>query len=169
MSCSFLLYSKVNQLFSRQAMSDSSQLHGLQHTRLPYSSHSPRVYSSSCHWLGSAIQPSYPQSPSSAFNLSHLWGPFQWASSSHQSIGASASASVLPKSTEGRFPLGLTGLISLQSKGLSRVFSSTTVWKYRFFSALPSLLSSSHTRACLLEALNMWTSVGKVIAFLHTV
>ena len=58
------------------------------------------------HWLGGAIQPSYPQSPSSsAFNLSHLRGLFQWASSSHQSIGASASASVLPKSIEGRFPL----------------------------------------------------------------
>ena len=117
------------------------------------------------HWLGSAIQPSYPQSPSSsAFNLTHLRG-LQWASSSHQSIGASASASILPKGIEGRFPLGLTGWIPLQSKGLSRVFSSTTVWKHQFFSILPFLLSSSHTHTCLLGALTMWTSVGKVIAF----
>ena len=57
--------------------------------------------------------------------------------SSGQSIGASASASVLPMNSPGRFPLGLTGLISLQSKGLSRVFSNTTIWKPHFFSTQP--------------------------------
>ena len=63
---------------------------------------------------------------------------------SYQNIGASASASVLPMSIQGWFPLGLTGLISLQSKGLSRVFSSTTVQRHQFFGALPSLWSNSH-------------------------
>ena len=64
--------------------------------------------------------------------------------SSGQSIGASASASILPMNIQGCFPLGLTCLISLQSKGLSRVFSSTTVQKNQFFSAQTSLRSSSH-------------------------
>ena len=61
-----------------------------------------------------------------------------------QSIGVSASASVLPMKIQDLFPLGLTGLISLQSKGLSRVFSSTTVRRHQFFSAQPFILSSSH-------------------------
>ena len=68
-----------------------------------------------------------------------------------QSIGASASASGLPKSIQDWFPLGLIGLIPLLSKGLSRVFSSTTVGKHHFFSAQPSLCSSSHIHTWLLE------------------
>ena len=74
---------------------------------------------------------------SSPFNLSQHQGLFQWIGSSHktaQSIGASASASALPMNIQGWFCLGLTGLISLQSKGLSRVFSSTTVGRHQFFS-----------------------------------
>ena len=67
------------------------------------------------------------------------------------SIGASASASVLPVNIQGCFPLGLTGLISLLLKGLSRVFSSTAIWKHQFFSAQPSLWSSSHINTWLLE------------------
>ena len=67
------------------------------------------------------------------------------------SIGASASALVLPMSIQGWFPLGWTGWISLQSRGLSRVFSNTTVQKHQFFSTLPSLWSSSHNRMWLLE------------------
>ena len=70
-----------------------------------------------------------------------------------QSIGASASASVLPVSIQGWFPLRLIGLISLLSKGLSRVFSSITVPKHQFFSMLPSLWSSSHIQTWLLERL----------------
>ena len=66
---------------------------------------------------------------------------FAWGG---QSIGASASASVLPMNIQGMFPLGLTGLISLLPKGLSRTFSSTTIGKHQFFSAQPSLWSSSH-------------------------
>ena len=68
-----------------------------------------------------------------------------------QSIGASASASVLPTNIQGWFPLGLTLLISFKSKGLSRVFSSTTIWKHRFFSPLLSLQSYSHIHTGLLE------------------
>ena len=68
-----------------------------------------------------------------------------------QMIGASASASVLPKNIQGWFPLGLTGLISLLYKGLLRIFSNTTVWKHQFFVAQPSLWSNSHIHTCLLE------------------
>ena len=99
------------------------------------------------HWVGDAIQPSHPLPSSSpfAFNLSQHQGLLQWISSSplgSQSIGASSSASVLPMNILDWFPLGLTGLISLQSKGLSRVFSSITIWKHQFFSAQPSLWSN---------------------------
>ena len=73
-----------------------------------------------------------------------------------QSTGASASVSVLPMNIQGRFPLGLTGWISLQSKGLSRVFSSTTIWKHQFFSAQPSLWSNSHIHTWLLEKPQFW-------------
>ena len=67
------------------------------------------------------------------------------------SIGTSISASVLPKSIQGRFPLRLIDLISLLSKWFSRVFTSTTVWKHQFFGSLPSILSSSHIHIRLLE------------------
>ena len=85
-----------------------------------------------------------------------------------QSIGASASASVLPMNIQGWFPFGLTGWI-LQSKGLSRVFSNTTVQKHQFFGAQPSLWSNSHIHIWLLEktiALTIWTFVGKVMSLL---
>ena len=82
------------------------------------------------HWVNDAIQPSCPlSSPSPALSLSQHQGLFQLVGSSHQVtkvIGASASASVLPMNIQGWFTLGLTGLISLKSKGLSRVFSNTT-------------------------------------------
>ena len=84
------------------------------------------------NWIGDAIQPPHPLLPTSpfAFNLSQHQGIFpvsQLFESGNQSIGASASASVLPMNIQDWFPLGWTGLISLQSKGLSRLFSSTTV------------------------------------------
>ena len=75
----------------------------------------------------------------------------QLFASGGQSIGPSTSISVLPMNIQSWFPLGLTGLISLVSKGLSRVFSSTTIWNHQFFSAQPSLWSSSHPHAWLLE------------------
>ena len=86
---------------------------------------------------------SFPASES--FLMSQLF------TSGGQSIGASASASFLPMNIQGWFPLGLMGLISLLSKGLSRVFSSTTVWKHQFFSTQPSLWSNSHIQTQLQE------------------
>ena len=96
-----------------------------------------------CSLLSSTCPQSFPALAS--FPVSRL---FPWGG---QSIGASASASVLPMNIQGWFPLGLMGLISLLSKGLSRVFSSTTVWKYQFFGIHPSLWSNSHIRTWLLE------------------
>ena len=95
------------------------------------------------HWVGDAIQPSHPLSPTSspAFNLpQHESFPVNWLfTSGGQSIGASTSASVLPMNIQGWFSLGLTGLISLQPKRLSRVFSRTTNLKHQFSSTQPSL------------------------------
>ena len=95
------------------------------------------------HWVSDDIQPSHPlSSPSPAFNLSQHQGLFQWVrlfTSGGQSIGVSASTSVLPMNIQDWFPLGLTGWISLQCKGLWRVFSNTTVQKHQFFSAQLSL------------------------------
>ena len=78
--------------------------------------------------------------------------PISWLlTSSGQSIGVSASEPVLPMNIQGWFPLGLTGLISWLSKGLSRVFSSTIIWKHPFFGARPSLWSNFHIQMWLLE------------------
>ena len=95
--------------------------------------------------------------------------PMSWLfTSGGQIIGASASAPVLPMNIQGWFPLGLTGLISLQSKGLSRVFSSTTVQKHQFFGAQSSLWSISHTGATTGKAiaLTRWTFFIKVMSLL---
>ena len=77
--------------------------------------------------------------------------PVSWLLASDAQIIEASMASVLPMSIQGWFPLGLTGLITLLSKRLSRVFSSTTIWKHQFFSAQPSLWSSSHIHSWLLE------------------
>ena len=82
---------------------------------------------------------------SRSFSMSQLF------TSGGQSIRAKASGSVLPMNIQGWFPLGLTGLISLLFKGLSRVFSSTTIWKHQFFGVHPSLRSNSHIGTWLLE------------------
>ena len=99
------------------------------------------------HWVGDAIQPSHPLLPPSAFafNLSQHQALFQSVSLCIRwpNIRALALPSFLPMNTQGWFPLGLTGLILL-SKGLSRDFSSTTIWKHQFFSTQPSLWSSFH-------------------------
>ena len=126
----------------------------LQHTRFPCPSISPGVCSNSyprsrwCHpIISSSLIPfsscfqSFPAS--GYFSLSWLFP------SGGQSIGASAS--VFSVNIRGRFPLRLTGLISLQSKGLSKVFSNTTVQKHWFFSIQPSLWSNSHIHKWLLE------------------
>ena len=100
------------------------------------------------HWVSDAIQPSHPLSSPfpPTFNLSQHNGLFKWVRSSHQvaSVEASASASVLSMNIQEWFPLELTGLISLQSKGLSRVYTNTTVQKHPFFSAQLCLWSNSH-------------------------
>ena len=135
-------------VFSSSVVSDALRPYALQHTRLPCPSPTPGACSNSCQlsqWchpiISSSVIPfsscsqSFPASGS--FPMSRLF------TSGGQSIGASASASVLPVNIQGWFPLGLTGLISLLSKGLSRVFSSTTIWKHQFFGTQPSLWSSS--------------------------
>ena len=86
-----------------------------------------------------------------SFPASESFPVSQLFASGSQSTGASASASVLPMSIQGWFPLGLTSLISLQSKGFWRVFSITTIWKHQFFSAQPSLRSNSHICTWLIE------------------
>ena len=96
------------------------------------------------HWVDDAIQPSHPLSSPSlpTFNLSQHQGLFKWVSSSHQvakGFRVSASASVLPLNIRDWFPLGSIGWISLQSRGLSRVFSNTTVQKHRFVGTQLSL------------------------------
>ena len=105
-----------------------------------------------CHPLSSCLQ-SFPASES--FPVSQLFA------SGGQSIGASVSTSVLPMNIQGWFPLGWTGWISLQSKGLSRVFSSTTIRKHQFFSAQPSLWSNCHITTGKTIALTTRTLVGK--------
>ena len=133
-------------LFCHSVLSNSLWPHGLQHTRLCCPSLSPRVSSNSCplsQWcyltisssaaLFSFCLQSFPASGS--FPMGQLF------TSGGQSIGASAS--VLPMDIHGWFPLGLTGLISLQSKGLARAYS-TTIWKHQFFSNQPSVWSKSH-------------------------
>ena len=123
--------------FSFSVMSNSLQHHGLQHTRPPCPSPTPGVYSNSYHWVGDAIQPSHPllsPSPSpSIFPSIRSFPMSQFFASGGQSIGVSASQSVLPMNIQDWFPLGLTDWISLQSKGLSRVFSNTTVQNHQFF------------------------------------
>ena len=118
-------------------MSDSFWPHGLQHARLPCPSPTPRACSNSCPWsrwchptVSSSVIPfcSHLQS----FPASGSFAKSQFFASGGQSIAVSASASVLPMNIQDWFPLGWTGLISWQSKGLSRVFSNTAVQKHQF-------------------------------------
>ena len=125
-------------LFSCLVMSDSLLPHELQHARLPCPSPSPRAYSNSCSlswWCHPTILSSVIPFSSclQCFRESGSFLMSQLFASGGQSIRASASASVLPMNIQDWFPLRLTGLISLQSKGFSRVFSKTTVQKYQFF------------------------------------
>ena len=152
----WVLWTGCLLLFNCSGMSDSLWLHGLQHARLPCPSPSPRVCSNSCplsRWCHPAILSSaVPFSSCPQSFLASGCFPMTWLfASGGQSIGASTSASVLPINIHDWFPLGLTGLISLQSKGLSGVFSSTTVRRHQFFGPQPFLLSSSHIHTWLLE------------------
>ena len=162
----FQVYSKVIQFyiekhfssdqFSHLVVSNSLGPQGLQYIRPPCPTSTPRVYSNSCplsQWchptisssvvLFSSCLQSFPASGS--FQMSQLF------SSDGQSIGVSASASVLPMNIQDWFPLGWTGWISLHSKGLSRVFSNTTVLKHQLFGTQLSLYSNSHIHTWLLE------------------
>ena len=152
-------------------MPNSLWSHELQHTRLPRPSLSPTVCSNlcpSCWWchptISSSVTPfsSCPQSfpASGSFPMSRLF------TSNGQSVGILAS--VLPMNIQGWFPWGLTGLISLQSKGLPRVFSSPTIWKHQLFSTKLSLWSNSHTCTGKTIALTIQTFISKVMSLLFS-
>ena len=154
-------------------MSDSLRPRELQHTRPPCPSPTPGVRSNSCpssHWshpaISSSVVPfsSCPQSfpASGTFPMSRL---FTWGG---QSTGVSALASFLPKNTQDLSPLEWFGWISLQSKGLSRVFSNTTVQKHQFFWTQLSWVQFSHPYMTIGKtiALTRWTFAGKVMTLL---
>ena len=142
--------------FSSSVVSDSLRPHESQHARPPCPSPAPRIHSDSCpssQWCHPAISSSVvpfsscPQSlpASESFTMSQL---FAWGG---QSTGVSALALFLPKNSQDWSPLEWTGWISLQSMGLSKVFSSTTVQKHQFFHAQLSSQSNSHIHTWLLE------------------
>ena len=144
--------------FSHLVVSDSLRPHELQHARPPCPSPTPGVHPNPCPFcwwchptISFSVVPfsSCPQSfpASGSFQMSQL------STSGSQSIGVSASTSVPPMNTQDWSPLGWTGWISLQSKGLSRVFSNTTVQKHQFFSAQLFLQSNSHIHTWLMEKL----------------
>ena len=140
--------------FSCSVVSNSLRPRGLQHARLPCPSPTPGANSNSlpfCQWCHPTI--SFSVIPFSSrlqsFPASGSFQMSQFFSSGSQSIGVSVLASVLPVNIQDWFPL--TGLISLQSKALSRVFYNTTVQKHQFFGAQPSLWFSSHMHTWLLE------------------
>ena len=139
-SCSVMSYTAMSWTAARQA----SLSFTLTRSLLECMSIEP-VMPSNHLILGHPLLLSQSSPASGSFPMSQLF------TSGGQSIGASASASVLPMNIQGWFLLGLMGLISLQSKGLSRVFSSTTVSKHQFFGAQPSLRSNSHIHTWLLE------------------
>ena len=167
-----------NGIFSSVQLSHSVvfyslQPHELQHARAPCPSPTPGVHPNPCpsSWwchptISSSVIPfsSCPQSfpASGSFQMSQLFA------SGGQSIGVSALASVLPMNTQVWPPLEWTGWISLQSKGLSRVFSNTTLQKHQFFGAQPSSQSNSHPYMTTGKtiALTRRTLVGKVMSLL---
>ena len=141
----------------------------------------PELAQTQVHWVGGAIQPFHPVIPFSfcfqSFPASGSFPMSQVFTSDGHSTGASTSALVLPMNIQNWLPLGLTGLISLQSKGLLRVFSNTTVlwhsakyintsvlWCSAFFTVQ---LSHSYTATGKTIALTRWTSVGKVMSLLY--
>ena len=138
------IFHKYFTKFSPSVASDSVRPHGLRHARPPCLSLTPGAYSNSCpsRWWCHPTISSFVVPFSSclhSFSASESFQMSQFFTSGSQSIGVSASASILPMNIHNWFPLGLTGWISLQSKGLSRVFSNTTVQKHQFFSAQLSL------------------------------
>ena len=161
-------------LFSGSVVSNSLRPHGLQHARLPCPSPPPEICTSSCplhQWCHPAISSSealfffcpQPFPVLGTFPMSQLFASDDW------NTGVSNSVPVLPTSIQGWFPLRLTGLISLLSKGLSEVFSNTTFWRHQFFNAPPSSRSSSYNPPWPLGktiASTMQTFVSRVISLL---
>ena len=142
--------------FSRSVVSDSLQPHGLQHARLPFPSPAPRAGSNSCpssQWCHPTISSSVVSFSSCLWSFPTSWSSpmSQFSTSGSQSIGVLASSSVLPMNIQDWFPLGLTGWIALQSKGLSKIFFYTTVKKHQFFVTQLSLESNSLIHTWLLE------------------
>ena len=153
----FIVISISSLQFSRSVVSDSLWPHELQHASPPCPSPTARVYPNPCplSWwchptISSSVVPLFSSCPPSSpaigsFQMSQLFA------SGGQSIGVSASTSVLPMNIQDWFPLRWTGWISLQSKGLWRVFSNTTVQKHQLFSSQLSLLFNSHIHTWPLE------------------
>ena len=144
--------------FSSSVVSNSLWPHEPQHTRPPCPSPTPGVYLNPCplsQWCHPVISSSVIPVSSclQSFPASESFQMSQFFASGGQSIGVSASTSVLPVNTQDWSPLGWTGWISLQSNGLSRVFSNTTVQKHQFFGAQLSLWSNSHVYTWPLEIL----------------
>ena len=154
---SLLVWALVHKTqLSHAVISDSLWPHGLQHTRPPYPSPTPRVYSNSCPfswWCHPVISPSVVPFPSHLqyFPASGAFPMSQLFASGRESIGVSASASVLPVNIQDWFPLGWTSWISLLSKENSRVFSNTTVQRHQLVGAQLSLWFNSHIHTWLLE------------------
>ena len=150
------IYLVISVQFRCSVMSDSLRPHELQHARPPCPSPTPRVHPNSCpltQWCHPTISSSVVpfSSCSQFFPASGSFQMSQLFASGGQSIGVLASTSVPPMNTQGWSPLGWTGWISSQSKGLWRVFSNTTVQKHQFFWAELSLESNSHIHTWLLE------------------
>ena len=142
-------------------MSNSLRPHGLQHSRPPCPSPTPGTYSNSrplsrwCHpTISSSVVPF--SSHLQSFPASGSFQMSQFFASGGQSTRVSALVSVLPMNVQDWFPLGLTGWISLQPKGLSRVFSNTTVQKHQFFGAQLSSQSNSHIHTWPREKPQPW-------------
>ena len=151
-----LLLDQIQDSVHRSVMSYPLRSHGLQHPRLPYPSPTLGACSNSCPsswWCH--LTNSYSVVPFSSclhsFPASGSF-PVSWLfPSGGQNIGASVSSMSPSVNIQGWFPLGFIGLITLLSKGLSRIFSSTTIWKHQFLGTQPSLRSSSHIHTWLLE------------------
>ena len=154
--------------FSHSVVSSSLWTHGLQHASLPCPLPTPGACSNSCplsQWCHLTISSSVIPFSSGlqSFPASGSFPISQFSASGGQSIGVSVSVTVLPINSQDWFPLRLTGWISLQSKGLSRVFFNTTVWKHQFFGAQPSFWSNSHIHSWLLQKPWLWLSVQKIV------
>ena len=148
-------------------MSNSLRPHELQQTRPPCPPPTPRTYSNSCpssRWCHPTISSSVIPFSSrlQSFPASGSFPVSQFFASGGQSIGASASASVLPIKIQDWFLLGLASLVSLLSKGLSRVFSNNTVHKHQFFGTQVSLWSNSHIYTWLLDKAWLWLDIHGV-------